>query len=250
MLQEICRDFPNCVDYRFDLCETYARVDPRWPHSTEGESSIVEDRLRKALAIADELAEKYPNEPAYMASQARIHLQLASSLQHKARLESKQDRQALLTEAEQLNRSALAIQSSLAQGFPDVTSYVVGLAIVKDSLARLLIDRSEFDEARSLLESSISDLEKRITADPEQLPLRGFLFHNYMAYAMLLGKMGEGKLASDVFQRAHKMHGRVPQGKPRFGRGMRWGRKKDNGPRDPADGSSPRRQEQTSRKRD
>jgi hypothetical protein len=189
------------------------------------------------LAIADELAEKYPNEPAYIASQARIHLQLASSLQHKARLESKQDRQALLTEAEQLNRSALAIQSSLAQGFPDVTSYVVGLAIIKDSLARLLIDRSEFDEARSLLESSISDLEKRITADPEQLPLRGFVFHNYMAYAMLLGKMGEGKLASDVFQRAHTMHGRVPQGKPRIGRGMRWGRKKDNGPPDPSEAS-------------
>lgn len=247
MLQEICRDFPNQVDYRFDLCETYARVDPRWPHTTEGESSTVEDRLRKALAIADELTEKYPNEPAYMASQARIHLQLATSLQHKARLENKQARDALLTEVEQLHRSALAIQSSLARGFPDVTSYVVGLAIIKDSLARLLIDRSEFDEARKLLESSIADLEERIGADPEQMPLRGFLFHNYMGYAMLLGKMGEGKLASDIFQRAQQMHGRSPQAKPHFGRGMRWGRKKEDGPTGSGKFSSSRSREQTSR---
>jgi len=228
MLQEICSDFPKQVDYRFDLCETYARVDPGWPHSTEGESSSVEDRLRNALAIADELAENYPNEPAYMASQARIHLQLAGSLQHKTRLENKQNRDSLLAEIEQLNRNALAIQSSLAEGFPDVTSYVVGLAIVKDSLARLLIDRSEFDEARSLLESSIADLEKRTAAAPEQRALRGFLFHNYMAYAMLLEKTGEGKLASDIFQRAHKMHDRSPQGKPRSGHEMRWGRRKEN----------------------
>jgi len=240
MLQEICRDFPENVDYRFDLCETYARVDPRWPYPSEEKSSVVEDRLRKAIAIADELAEKYPNEPAYMASQARVHLQLAASLQHRARLKNEQDRQAVLDEAEQLSRSALAIQSSLAQSFPSMTSYVVGLAIIKDSLARLLTDRSEFDEARSLLESSISYLKKRLAADPEQRSLRGFLFHNYTMYAMLLGRMGEAELASEVFQQAHQMHGRSPQGKPRFGRGMRRGRKKEDGPKDPGESGSSR----------
>ena len=59
-------------------------------------------------------------------------------------------------------------------------------------------------------------------------------------YAMLLGRMGEAELASEVFQQAHQMHGRSPQGKPRFGRGMRRGRKKEDGPKDPGESGSSR----------
>jgi len=232
ILQEICRDFPNQIDYRFDLCETYVRVEPRWPYTQGEESTVVEDRLREAMAIADELAKKHPNEPAYVASQARIHLQLAGNLQHKARLENKQDRETVLAEAEQLSRSSLAIQSSLVQNFPDMTSYAVGLAIIKGSLAKSLADRQEFDEARSLMESAISDLEERQAADPEEHSIRGFLFHNYMMYSMLLTRMDEGELASDIMQRAHQMRGGSPRGKPWHGRGKRWGRKREHGPED------------------
>jgi len=229
MLEEICHDFPNHVDYRFDLCETYARVEPRWPFPAAEDSSIAEDRLGKALEIADELAKKYPNEPAYMASQARINLQLAGSLLHKARLEGDQGKEALVADAEKHNRAALAIQSSLAQGYPDVTSYVIGLAIVKYSMARLLADRSEFEEARSLLESSIADLEQRLTTVPEQRFIRGMLFHNNLRYATVLTKMGEDELAAEVLQQATQMHGRSPRGKPRFGRGPRWGSQGERG---------------------
>ena len=228
MLEEICHDFPNHVDYRFDLCETYARVEPRWPYPAAEDSSIAEDRLGKALEIADELAKKYPNEPAYMASQARINLQLAGSLLHKARLQGDQGKETLVADAEKYNRAALAIQSSLAQGYPDVTSYVIGLAIVKEPLARLLADRSEFAEARSLLESSIADLEQRLTTVPEQRFIRGMLFYNNLGYATVLNKMGEDELAAEVLQQATQMHGRSPHGKPRFGRGPRWGPGKEH----------------------
>ncbi len=218
MLEEICREVPNHIGYRLDLCDTLAMLDPRSPDLTLEDLDVVEDRLTRALQIANRLGVEYPNEPTYLASQVHVHHKLAFALAHRARLDVATDDGVALALSEQHHRRAIALQAFLVDNFPDVTAHAVWLAILRGSFARSLASRQQFDEAYMLLEASAADLNERLRDDTEQRSIRGSLMFCYWGQLMILTQMGRDDDALEVMERIKELRGNMPWPKPPSGR--------------------------------
>jgi hypothetical protein len=154
-----------------------------------------------------------------------IYYKLGASLARRARAADDPESAMLLDEAERHHRSAVAIGASLVDGFPDVTSYTVWYAISRCFLAGVLSRQGNYDEAQSLLDSTIADLRAKLKADPSLRALRGSLIHCYITQFFVLWEMGEIDLASSAMEKAQELRGRPSwigpgRGRTPFGRRM------------------------------
>ena len=95
------------------------------------------------------LVADYPDVPDYAAAHARYldDLGIATFLAGRA------------GEAEQFMRQAVALEQRLVKHCPDVLAYGVWLAVMERSLGHVLIERGEWPEARTRLQSSVDRLE-------------------------------------------------------------------------------------------
>jgi tetratricopeptide (TPR) repeat protein len=194
ILEKLVKEHPDVPDYRFDLSETYAWLDLRWPFSFEATDQTARQRsqqmLEKALAISAELVAEHPNIPDYAVSQVSIRLRLADILWTTA---------PALAEAHL--RKALEVQSSLAKRFPKNSFYRLGTAIIHESLAGLLQDLQDLKrlpEARSALQDSIASFREFLQKEPKAGFVRGVLAENYASLAKLLRKLGDDKAAAEA----------------------------------------------------
>jgi hypothetical protein len=168
------------------------------------------------------LAADYPNEPEYVAAKIDIQCKLGTSLARRARPLEAEDSAMLLAEAELYHRSAVAIGSWLTDGFPDVTSYTVWYAISRTSLASVLSQGRQFDEADALLASTIADLRAELKADPSLRAIRGSLIHCYVTQFFVLSAKEQFDLALVAMEKAQDLRGRpswsgASPGGPPFG---------------------------------
>ena len=101
---------------------------------------------------------------------------------------------------ETLLRTALARQSVLV-AHPKVNPYRAWKAIVQESLAKLLSDRGRSEEARTLLESSIAELEQLLKSEPQVTYVRDLIGRCHTNLADVLDQMGEKQQAAEILQR-------------------------------------------------
>src|SRR5262249_52974899 len=130
--------------YRYDLSETYARVDIGKPASPEA-GQAARDQLERALTLSRKLVADYPGVPPYAAALAQTPCKPGLGLRPLQRGE----------EAEQVFREGLSIQRAVLKRAPEVTANSHLLAVLETSLARALGDRGRWAEARGLLEAAV-----------------------------------------------------------------------------------------------
>jgi tetratricopeptide (TPR) repeat protein len=197
ILTGLAKDFPQALDYQFDLCETYAAVDSRGPLPKREDLTRVEARLRKALEISRELLRQQPKVPEYLASQSHIYHKLGEVTRRMRRPD----------DAEQYDRKAVEMQAALAKEFPEVTTYQVWLAAFRNSLADTLILRGNLNGARPLLETSISQTERLLQDNPTMWYLHALLMDANRLLASVLQQTKESDLAAKA-TRAAEDHSR------------------------------------------
>ena len=192
VLERLVGDFPRAPEYRYDLSETYAMVDPHGPFRSPYTPSVVEQRYRKALGIAEKLVAEHPHIPKYLASQAHLHHKLGTALRREQRLD----------EAEEQYRRAAAASASLMNQFPDALHHKVWLAVFRGSLADMLLRRGQTGQARLLLEGATAMLTELVNSAPEMWFVHGLLAHNYRTIAALLLQSGQEDPAAQARRKA------------------------------------------------
>ena len=195
ILEALVRDLPQVAEYRLDLCETYAAVETARPGPSQRVQPFVEERLRKALTLSQQLTAQHPNVPEYLASQARIHHRLGEVLRQSQRLD----------DAEASDRMALNIQTQLAQGFPEVITYQVWEAAFRNSLADLLLRRDKLAELRVIADTNITRTSRLLHDHPELVYLHALLMETHRTLAAALRRSGDTDQAAKVDAQA-EMH--------------------------------------------
>jgi serine/threonine protein kinase len=214
ILEGLVQDFPQIADYRLDLCETYAAVETMEPGLPQRVLPVMEERLRKAMTLSQQLTAQHPNVPEYLASQARIYHRLGEVFRTMHRLD----------DAEDSDRKALDIQTQLVRGFPEVFTYQVWEAAFRNSLADLLMLRDRLPETRALAETNIARTSRLLNGHPELWYLHALLMESNRTLAAALRRSGEAAKASKAESEA-EMH------RSMLGEGSRLPSAEPTGPR-------------------
>jgi serine/threonine protein kinase len=181
ILAALVDEFPAVPDYRYSLCETLM-VDPRRVgRSPTDDEPADEQRLHKALDLAEGLVAAHPNVPDYVSLEVQIQLKISHLLRDAGRDE----------DAEAALRQALALQSSLLGRFSEVASYGIWLAVIQESLAKMLRSRDQLTEARSLLERSIVILKDQLAGTPEREYVDDLLSRHSATLADVVRRMSD-----------------------------------------------------------
>jgi serine/threonine protein kinase len=196
ILEGLVRDFPQIADYRFDLCETYAAIATTEPGQPRRVSPIMEQRLRKALTLSQQLTTQHPNVPEYKISQARIYHRLGEVFRTMHQFD----------DAEKSDRKALEVQTQLAKEFPDVLTYQVWEAAFRNSLADLLLLRDHLAETRAIAETNIAQTSRLLKDHPELWYLHVVLMETHRTLAAALRRGGQVDLAVKAENEA-RIHG-------------------------------------------
>ena len=202
ILEGLVQDFPQIADYRLDLCETYAAIETVEPGSPQRVLPLMEERLRKALVLSEQLTSQHPNVPEYLASQARVHHRLGEVLRQSQRLD----------DAENHDRKALDIQAQLAKGFPEVVTYQVWEAAFRNSLADLLLRRDKLAEIRAIADTNIARTSRLLKDSPELWYLHGLLMESNRTLAAALRRSGEAEQASKAETQAERHRSKLGEG--------------------------------------
>lgn len=180
LLRQLVGDFPKVPDFQHDLCDTLARSSLPMHLTSLDQLPAAKKRLEEAILLADGLAANYPNVPQYAASRAFVYERLGSTL-HALR-ESEEGELAL--------RKGIAVQSALVKQHSRVVAFEYALAALESSLARVLVDVGNWEEARGLLESSCNRLDTLLKKDDRLMPARQSLHRNYRDLAEVLTRLG------------------------------------------------------------
>lgn len=166
LLKQLVTEAPETPDFRFELSEVYADVEPRF--MPDDRLAEAEPRLRDALALSSALVAEAPDVPAYVAGETQTLVKLANILRRTGRAE----------EARQRLNAALTLQNDLAAKFPGVPIHVIWTARIKRSLADVLLADERFDEAISLLEQAAQAIES-ISQSQDRRDDPAFLFASW-----------------------------------------------------------------------
>lgn len=245
ILRALVADFPEVPDYRYDLSELYADAGgppPRDPDAFEEWAEGAIASLKKALEISEALVAEHPQVPEYAALEVRCRSQLAGFLEDAAfRSEARgSPSPERLEEAEAHLRRALAVQSSLARKYPEVSSYELARCGLAGFLAKSLEKRGRAEEASAVFRDSVSALEKlleRSQEDKSRWGARFLLGDHLKGLEMTLRALGDSSGAAEARRKAEAL-GLRPLGPPT------WGERKPPGfgEEPPGDGKEPPRE--------
>ena len=166
ILESLVEEFPTTPDYRYELGNAYAELGfaamrgPAAGVSHASEQPAIEQHLRHALEVTQDLELNYPNIPKYLMQQTRLHDTLGLTLRRSGRLQ----------EAEQQYRQALQIQRRVVLNASEPWRHEVWQGQCQLSLAEVLREMNRLDESRSELTSLLTRLEQlgsdSTSADP------------------------------------------------------------------------------------
>ena len=226
--EELVAQNPSIPEYRFDLAKTYAMDDQDSPGSIPPER--LEQGIRKALTLAQRLAEESPVHLDYVMAMARWKARLGASLLRLGRS----------TEAEAAYRESIAHDEWLADRFHDPAGVFMVLAPNREALARILLARGLRDEAKDLLDKAEAELGAIETAEANHRGGGGRLAERFSCLADSYNALGDTGRAAELTDRAARFRSRGPRDEP-GGRGGRGGRplgpdddhRRPGGPRPP-----------------
>ncbi|MGQ9592689.1 MAG: hypothetical protein ACUVYA_20625, partial [Planctomycetota bacterium] len=223
---------------RYDLSELYADAGgppPRDPAAFEEWAEGAIASFEKALEISETLVAEHPQVPEYAALEVRCRSQLAGFLQDAAFRSEARGSPSLerLEEAEAHLRKALALQSSLARKYPEVSAYELARCGLAGFLAKSLEKRGRAEEASAVFRESVSALEKlleRSQEDPSRWGARFLLGDHLRGLETALRALGDEAGAADARRKAEAF-GFRPGGRPTW-----------RGAKPPGDGEEPPRE--------
>ncbi len=229
ILEQLCEDFPHAAEYRHDLAETLAMFDVRDFFVSVEELDDAEQRLRRARGMAEQLVVDHPNVPDYVSSLATIHHKHGALLRRMIRQEDPQLKGVLLDSAELSYSRSVRLLESLATRHPDVLSYQIELGMVRNAHASLLHRSGKLEEARRVVESSTSDLERLKEEHPELWFLERPIGEAYGLLSEVAAQLGDDETAEAAKNKAGKERHRIrgpgngrgggpPRGSPPDGR--------------------------------
>ena len=147
-----------------------------------GRLKEAEGPYREALAIRKQLAAEYPTTwPAFRQDLARSYNNLGTLLHVTGRSQ----------EAEPAYREALTIQKQLAADFSNVPDYESDLANTMVNLAELCRDRTDYPQARELLEAARPHTLAALKANPRNPAYRLYFENNLGLLASTLAGLGD-----------------------------------------------------------
>lgn len=226
LLRALVADYPNVADYRFELADTCAMLDVR--NLPPEDFQRAELRLRAALEQSADLVDGHPYAPDYISLHVHILHKLARILRDTPPNRGEDDR-ARMDEAGQLYQEAIRRQAALVKRFPEDVAYRFWLASIRASSAQFLLERRQPAEARTALETAVSETEKFFQAHPNASSLKPVLQQLYLHLAEALAHVDDEAGAQQAHEKAEKL-GPVP---PR--------RRDDRGPPDRRRPPPPRR---------
>lgn len=192
ILEKLVNTFPGVFDYAYDLSEAYGRIHIPQPPIGPEEQEQIEGRLAKSVTLLRQLTAEHPDVPDFPAAQARAYDKLGSFHRHIEDWEK----------AERDFREAILLQAPLVKLFPDAPSYWQWMATFRIALADVLLHRNQAEEARNILEETISTLMHEIQQNPRIEPPHGLLALGYSKLAVSLRQLGQKDQASEAERKA------------------------------------------------
>jgi serine/threonine protein kinase len=204
ILENLVTSYPEVSDYYYELAETYSAFDIHNPEIRRGNSRDAVWRLREALDYSNALIARHPGVVDYTVLTATIHHKLGTMLRWSGRV----------NEAEAHFRQALGLQLQTAQLS---NSYRAQLALIQQTLARLLMDDDRLEEAADLLEASVSQFEQMDEkADADTSSFDGIRGTSFRMLSDVYFGMGLDEDADDAWEQARKYGKAHHFGPPRF----------------------------------
>ena len=185
MLDDLVARFPGVPEYRAKLVEIAIMAEP-WSADAASLERL-ENRLRQARTIVDELAAESPENLVYEQDQIHVHAKLGVVLQRRDRAE----------EAEGCYRRAIEIAGRLIDRSFRPERARVDRMDVREELAMLQFDRGRSDEAISLLDTAVADLESLT-----EMASTGIAADRYATLADDYRRLGETAKAAEMARRA------------------------------------------------
>ena len=197
VLEQLVEEAPETPDFRFELSEAYADVDPR--RAPDEALSEVEQRLQRALTLSRPLVAEAPEVPAYAAGLTQVLAKLAIVAR---RTNRDDDAHAYLSEA-------ITVQGSLAERSPDNLVHVVFIARMQRHLVDIHLAEEEFDEAIALLREAAAAIEPFVSSDaardtPAALFTAMTLGETYRTLADILRDQGDSAKAAEFEAKARE----------------------------------------------
>ena len=189
ILEKLAERFPTVPAYQLDLAKTYIQASLQFQ---DGPLATAENQLNEALAVTEKLVAEHPNVPGYVLSQVQVHLALSKMSQRGNHPDS----------AERELREALSLQSSLVSRFPDVVPYKIWIATIRNTLAELLMDRGQMEEACSLLIPATTTLLAILETDRGAGHPEDLLKRSYENLAEAYTQLGQEDLADEARREA------------------------------------------------
>lgn len=203
MFETLARRHPNNDEFREKLVQTFDMADPQSapPESLER----LENWLQRARTLIDELVREDPDEPEYAALRSRIHVKLGATLKRLNRLDL----------ADATYREAIDFERENLERNPANDGMRIDLATTREALAILDIERGRPDEARTLLDAAVEDLNVLATSDRPAPPFQFRL----RSLAESFRKLGDADRAQKAARLADLADQRRPLPPPRGGPG-------------------------------
>jgi serine/threonine protein kinase len=200
IVDDLLRSQPDNPTYQYEYALLFIHKLPR------GRSPVplnrVRERLQEAIAVCDRLQRRYQHIPEYRKL-------VAHALYNRAEFEIRDNNSRggsdRLIPARELIMDSIDIQRTLVSQFPDSLQYQIRL---NQSLHRLteIHDRmGRIEDARSVLEGTIKELDRFIDDHPKFEDARRILISDYDLLAVLLDKAKQDRFAQVARDKARAL---------------------------------------------
>jgi eukaryotic-like serine/threonine-protein kinase len=206
ILEELIEQYPGIADYRYELSETYSKMDMR--RIRDPEIPRIVDRLRKAAKYADELANNHANIPQYMHSVSHINHKLGTALRRLAGRNAL-DRSSLLQESKNRYHEAIRVQTLLVEQYPTVASFRLWNAKMQQSLSETLLAEQLYEEAQSMVEKSIASLFQMLEDEANKTLIYQSLAEHHRTLAEIFDRQDKLESASQARKQAEELFDNV-----------------------------------------
>jgi tetratricopeptide (TPR) repeat protein len=194
ILEGLVRDFPNDLDYAFDLSEAYTRGQVPRPGAPAETQRATEEHFAKSLALLDKLVTAHRDVPDFAAAEARVYDKLGAFYRQLERW----------PEAEGNFRKAIAIQTSLVKQFPEVPYYGLWLANFRIALGDVLTRQNQASQAAVELQEAVSSLLQEGEVNSGAGRPHELLALGYSKLATALRQAGERERADEASRKAEE----------------------------------------------
>jgi tetratricopeptide (TPR) repeat protein len=206
LLTELVKQYPGVADYRYELASSLSMFDVR--EVQRPDYPLAEQRLRAALVQSTQLVDAHPYAPDYALLHVHVLNKLSRILRHPP--ERHEDGPGRLGEAAELYEQAIRRQINLSARFPNDRVHHFWLAKLRESQARLMLQRGQEDKARGLMQTAITDFEP-LLADVAEAPSFTFLAADlYRTLGDVLHELGEDEPSQEAHRKSRSLRSPPP----------------------------------------